>query len=377
MKTSHFAVLLLALSPVLQAAPPDAAAAAPQTAIVENNGMVEILMADGTVRSVRKITGVTADSLRIMTDDGIGKIPLGELHPQSIIALNSMMETPEQHAARMQREAAAAASYRANQDLKERLAAQDNATMGASQRAEAARQEQAREAAAAAYAQQQAAFREMQQAQDAQRAQRKAERDAARAKEDQEIAMAAERQRQYEVAMATAAANAAAANAAAQQNSIAHPGPLAAMMSGQVRSTSGVDKLDVNEQTDLKNWVTNRHAQTPPLNFWEQKLQQPEKETMTVWLNQQRRQLFADQGGDGGAGGPRMPVESYLRGNFTGFSPGKIYHLANDQKWQQTESKVKSVTLYHNDTKASIHAEGSIYVMTVDGVGSVHMKLVR
>ncbi len=196
MKTTLFALLMLAVSPVAMAEAPTVVTAT--SPVVEAGGSVEILMADGSARRVRKILGVTPDALRIMTDEGIGKIPLKSLHPAALTALNSMQETPEEFQARKQREATAAASYRENQAAKERLAAQENSTMGANQRAEAGRQELARQQAAQAAVVQQAAFKEMQKEKEVHLAARKAEREAARAADER----AAERQRQYELQVA-------------------------------------------------------------------------------------------------------------------------------------------------------------------------------
>lgn len=195
MKTTLFALLLLAASPLAMADAPTVSS--PTAPVVQANGGVEILMADGSARRVRKILGMTPDSLRIMTDEGIGKIPLKALHPAALTALDSMKESPEEYQARKQREAAAAQSYRENQATKERMAAEENATRGAALRAEEARQEAARQAAAQAYAQQQQQMREHQAQQNAERAERKAERDAARLAEERAQALALERQRQY------------------------------------------------------------------------------------------------------------------------------------------------------------------------------------
>ena len=150
-------------------------------------------MADGTVNRVRKILSVVPGALRVMTDDGISKLPLSSLHPQSLAAVNSMMETPEEAQARQQREAAAAQTYRENKAIKDRLVAEENAMVGANQRAEEARQAAARQAAAEAREKQFQQMMEMQKQQDAQREARR-ERLAA---EERERARAEERARQY------------------------------------------------------------------------------------------------------------------------------------------------------------------------------------
>lgn len=193
MKTTLFLLLMLCAGAPLRAeAPTVVSEAAP---LLETKGMVEILMADGSARQVRKILSMSPDALRVMTDGGIVKIPLDTLHPQSLTVLNSMLETPEQQQARLQKAAAAAQSYRENQAMRERLAAEENAMIGAQQRAEAARQEAARQAAAEARARQ---FEQMKE-QAAQRAAREAELAAA----ERRRAEAAERWRQYKLDLAT------------------------------------------------------------------------------------------------------------------------------------------------------------------------------
>ncbi len=274
---------MFSLSPVLLAdAPTVVNEAAP---VVESNGSVEILMADGTARRVRKIMGMTGDALRVMTDEGIGKIPLATLHAQSIAKLASMMESPEERQARLAKEAAAQESYRQNQALKERMIAEENAQRGSSMRAEEARQEAARQAAAAAYAQQQQYFADAMKAQDAQREKRNAEVAAFNRERDRMDMEDRQRQQQYE--REVAAANAAAAATAAQNTPAqpAGPGPLAAMMPAHSRAASGVDKLDMDEQTALKNWVDHPGYNAPTTNTWAQKLDPTEKQVLTTWMN--------------------------------------------------------------------------------------------
>ena len=152
MKTTLFLLLMLCAGAPLRAEAPTVVSEA--SPLLETKGMVEILMADGSARQVRKILSMSPDALRVMTDGGIVKIPLDTLHPQSLTVLNSMLETPEQQQARLQKAASAAQSYRENQAMRERLAAEENAMIGAQQRAEAARQEAARQAAAEARARQ-------------------------------------------------------------------------------------------------------------------------------------------------------------------------------------------------------------------------------
>ncbi|WP_395736215.1 hypothetical protein [Prosthecobacter sp.] len=382
MKLPILAVAVLALCPVL----PDAVAAVQvvneAAPVVEINGFVEILMADGTVRRVRKITGMLPDALRVMTDDGIGKIPLNTLHPKALEKLNSMVETPEQRQARLQREAAAQQQYRDAQALRERMAAEDNATSAAGQRAEAARQEAARQAAAEAYARQQQYLMEAQKIQDAQRAQRAAER-----AERQRILDAEEaRQRQqYEAEVAAAQAQQAAAmqqqqqaTAAAQANQV---GPLAAMMSSRDRAASGVDKLDMNEQAALREWVMNPNLQSPNNNTWRQKLQQQEREVLAAWLNQKRfdnlSPAMKERVPGPGVNHDDGAVSSFLQGNFDGFAPGKIFHLVNGKAYQQTGGRTQSFYSYSNGTKVTLRPIGSgIYVMNVPGAGEVNVKYI-
>jgi chemotaxis protein histidine kinase CheA len=379
MKTTLFTLLLLCVGSSLRAAVPTVVSAA--SPLLETKGMVEILMADGSAQQVRKLLSMSPVTLNVMTDGGIGKIPLDTLHPQTLTVLYSMLETPEQKQARKEREAAAAQSYRESQAIKERQAAEENAMIAAQQRAEAARQEAARQAAAEAYAKQQQAFQEMRQQQAEDRAERKAERDAARAAEEREQARALERQRQYEVAMAQAAALQAAANAnaAAAQRSM-QTGVLAAMMTPKQRAASGVDKLDVHEQEALNHWLRTPSLNKPMINTWEQKLESHELQVMVAWLNRKRFDNLSPAMKEQVPGPPinrgmQMPLSTYLTGNFDGFSPGKIYRLQNGQSWQQTNGKTQSFYHFSNGTKVFIREAGQgTYIMTIQGAGDINVK---
>jgi|GEM_PF-2460657 len=379
MKKTLLTFLMLCAGSSLRAAAPTVVS--PESPLLETKGMVEILMADGSAQQVRKLLSMSPDTLRVMTDAGIGKIPLDTLHPQTVTVLYSMMETPEQTEARKQREAAAAQSYRENQALRERMAAEENAMVAANQRAEAARQEAARQAAAEAYAKQQQAFQEMRQQQSEDRAERKAARDAARAAEEREQALALERQRQYEVAMAQAAAMQAAANAnAAANQQRAQTGVLAAMMTPQQRAASGVDKLDVHEQEALRQWVTVPSVGEPRINTWRQKLNDNERQVLVAWLNQKRFNNLPPAMQEQVPGPPvnrgmQMPVTTYLAGNFDGFSPGKIYRLQNGQSWQQTSGKTQSFYPFSNGTKVFIREGGQgTYILTIQGAGDINVR---
>ena len=197
MKTTFLTLLILCVGSALRADAPTVVSAA--SPLLETKGMVEILMADGSARQVRKLLSMGPDVLRVMTDAGIGKIPLDTLHPQTVTVLNAMLETPEQTQARQQKQAAAAQSYRENQAVKERIAADENAVIAANQRAEAERQEAARQAAAEARARQMEYLLEAQKVQAAQTAARNAELAAA----ERRRAEAAERWRQYNLDLAT------------------------------------------------------------------------------------------------------------------------------------------------------------------------------
>lgn len=197
MKTTFLTLLMLCAGSSLRADAPTVVSAA--SPLLETKGMVEILLADGSARQVRKILSMSPDTLRVMTDEGIGKIPLDTLHPQTVTVLYSMMETPEQTQARLQKQAAAAQSYRENQAIKERLAADENAMIATQQRAEAAYQEAARQAAAEARERQMERLLEAQKVQAAQTAARNAELAAA----ERRRAEAEERWRQYNLDVAT------------------------------------------------------------------------------------------------------------------------------------------------------------------------------
>ncbi len=197
MKTTLFTLLLLCVGSSLRAAAPTVVSTA--SPLLETKGMVEILMADGSAQQVRKLLSMSPVTLNVMTDGGIGKIPLDTLHPQTLTVLYSMLETPEQKQARKDREAAAAQSYRESQAIKQRQAAEENAMIAAQQRAEAARQEAARQAAAEARARQMERLLEAQRIQAAQTAARNAELAAA----ERRRAEAEERWRRYNLDVAT------------------------------------------------------------------------------------------------------------------------------------------------------------------------------
>lgn len=369
---------MLALSPVLQAKA--ATVVNEAVPLVESNGMVEILMADGSARRVRKLLNMTPDALRVMTDEGIAKIPLDSLHPQTRAKLNSMVETPEEQQARLQKEAAAAQSYRERQAERERMAAADNATAAAAQRAEAARQEAARQAAAAAYERQQQYLMEAMKAQEAQRAQRKAEL------AERDRMEEAERQRQYQLQLAALQAQQAQNAADAQQNMLAQQaqqgqqnmaaqtGPLAAMMPAHTRAASGVDKLNLYEQESLTRWLKNGNMQSPTTTTWVRKLEYSEREVLTAWMNQKRAALHPAQPVMAGPA-PRMPVDSWIRGqDFSGFQNGRIYRLGNGQAWQQIDNTAANYypDMSGNVVKVHITANnGNNYIMTVAGAGQI------
>lgn len=380
MKATLLAVsaILLAAGPVVMAEAPTAATAA--NPLVELDGMVELLKADGTAVRVRKITGMSSEILRVITDDGVVKIPLGTLHPQTLAVLDSMLETPEDQVARLQREAAAQEQYRQNQEAKDRMVAQDNAQSAAALRAEEARQAAARQAAAEAYARQQQYLLELRKKQDAQRAERKA-RLAERDRQDE-----AERQRQVQLqiaamqlqaaqAQAQAQAGAQQAQAQAAARAAANPGPLAKMMTAPDRAATGVDKLPFHVQTNLKNWLSQPHSPFPLVQNGNEQLTVQEKTALHSWLDQWRIQRYA-QNNSGGNGAIQTPVESWIEGGFTGFEPGRIFTLHNRQHWQQNDMRQQHFDqdISGRLVKVYIRSEGSYYYMRVEGAGEVMVK---
>lgn len=374
MKTKLILLLMLAVSPALMAAAPTVVT--PSAPIVETNGKVEILMADGSARQVVKISGLLPDSLRVLTEDGASKIPLALLHAQTLLMLNSMKETPEQLQARLQREAAAAQAYRENQALKDRMIAEDNARSELAQREEAARQEAARKAAMEAYIRRQQYLMEARKIKEANRAKRKAQ--LAAAERERNRLEEAERQRQHEIELANIQVKQAQAAAMQQQASATHVGPLAALMSPRDRALTGVDKIPDDQQMVLQAWLTQPLASFPTAASSVNQLVEDERLTLMSWLNQKRVEKNPQYVAGPGQG-LHLPVKSWIQGSqFMGFHPGRVYKLGNGQSWVQVSDKTTQVYPDMSGHVKHVYIEatfaGSTYRMIVDGAGEVMVK---
>lgn len=154
-------------------------------------------------------------------------------------------------------------------------------------------------------------------------------------------------------------------------------GPLAAMMSARERVATGVDKLEVSEQTVLKRWLAYASLDFPSAGTGTHKLDRQEQQALGNWLAQKRSAWHAGEG----PGAPiQLPVKSWISGrDFTGFQQGRIFQLGNGQSWQQTDQRAAS---FYSDATGKpipihIRASGGYYIMSVQGAGEIVVKPVR
>lgn len=154
-------------------------------------------------------------------------------------------------------------------------------------------------------------------------------------------------------------------------------GPLAAMMSAGEREATGVDKLEVSEQTVLKRWLAYTSTDFPSAGTGTHKLDRQEQQALGNWLAQKRSALHAGEG----PGVPiQLPVNSWISGlDFTGFQQGRIFQLGNGQAWQQTDQRAAQ---FYSDAsgkpiRVHIRANGGHYLMSVDGAGEIFVKPAR
>ncbi|KLD77202.1 hypothetical protein FZ025_03680 [Xanthomonas hyacinthi] len=113
----------------------------------------------------------------------------------------------------------------------------------------------------------------------------------------------------------------AAAPAAAQR---AVAGDLQTQMSAQQFKAAGLDKLSPQELAALNDWLQGKVANETAVAL--QKAKEEGRQEVIV-----KNRGFFDFGS-------QEPIESTLVGEFTGFSKGRRYVLANGQEWEQTES---------------------------------------
>ena len=155
------------------------------------------------------------------------------------------------------------------------------------------------------------------------------------------------------------------------------PGCLAAMMTDQQRTESGVDKLVESEQLTLKNWLSQGTASFPTANSGTHKLDRNEKAALMRWLNQKRVET------NPGLSPPvpiRLPVNSSIPGQeFTGFEQGRVFKLNNGQLWQQTETTTRQYSRQFGGAPIRVHirAAGLHYLMSIEGAGEIMVKPYR
>ncbi|UYB53426.1 hypothetical protein OCJ37_05630 [Xanthomonas sp. AM6] len=118
------------------------------------------------------------------------------------------------------------------------------------------------------------------------------------------------------------AALAVSAAPAAAQRAVA--GDLQTQMSAQEFKAAGLDKLSPQELAALNAWLQGKVAQETAVAL--EKAKEEGRQEVIV-----KNRGFFDFGS-------QEPIESTLVGEFTGFSKGRRYVLANGQEWEQTES---------------------------------------
>ncbi|MCC4597954.1 hypothetical protein NRY95_06400 [Xanthomonas campestris pv. phormiicola] len=109
---------------------------------------------------------------------------------------------------------------------------------------------------------------------------------------------------------------------AAAQRTVA--GDLQTQMSAQEFKAAGLDKLSPQELTALNDWLQGKVAKETAVAL--EKAKEEGRQEVIV-----KNRGFFDFGS-------QEPIESTLVGEFTGFSKGRRYVLANGQEWEQTEA---------------------------------------
>jgi hypothetical protein len=117
------------------------------------------------------------------------------------------------------------------------------------------------------------------------------------------------------------AALAVSAAPAAAQRTVA--GDLQTQMSAQEFKAAGLDKLSPQELSALNGWLQGKVAKETAVAL--EKAKEEGRQEVIV-----KNRGFFDFGS-------QEPIESTLVGEFTGFSKGRRYVLANGQEWEQTE----------------------------------------
>ncbi|MDL5365324.1 hypothetical protein QSH18_06875 [Xanthomonas sp. NCPPB 2654] len=118
------------------------------------------------------------------------------------------------------------------------------------------------------------------------------------------------------------AALAVSAAPAAAQRTVA--GDLQTQMSAQEFKAAGLDKLSPQELAALNDWLQGKVAKETAVAL--EKAKEEGRQEVIV-----KNRGFFDFGS-------QEPIVSTLVGDFTGFSKGRRYVLANGQEWEQTES---------------------------------------
>lgn len=154
-------------------------------------------------------------------------------------------------------------------------------------------------------------------------------------------------------------------------------GPLALMMTAREREATGVDKLEISEQSVLKRWLSYTSLDFPSAGTGTHKLDRQEQQALGNWLAQKHSALHAADG----PGVPiQLPIKSWISGrDFTGFQQGRIFQLGNGQSWQQTDQT--AAQFYPDVSGKPIHvhirASGAHYLMSVQGAGEIFVKPVQ
>ncbi|MFC6838636.1 hypothetical protein [Xanthomonas theicola] len=137
---------------------------------------------------------------------------------------------------------------------------------------------------------------------------------------------------------------------AAAQRTVA--GDLQAQMSAQAFKAAGLDKLSPQELAALNDWLQGKVAKDTAVAL--DRAKEEGRQEVIV-----KNRGFFDFGS-------QEPIESTLVGEFSGFSKGRRYVLANGQEWEQTESASLS-SVHRSNPKVRIKPGiAGVWYMQID-----------
>jgi len=111
--------------------------------------------------------------------------------------------------------------------------------------------------------------------------------------------------------------------------------------------------------------MTHADFQSAGLN----KLSPQEVHLLNQWLERYMVKLIQAALSPSQPGGTKLPVESYIAGDFQGWSGETIFKLDNGQIWQQASYSYTYHYAYH--PRVTIYRAGGGYKMKVEGLDEV------